>query len=122
VSDLTEIVDTYLAALNEADPARRAELVERAWSSDCLYVDPAHEARGRRAIGALAAGVQERVPGHAFRRTSAVDGHHDQARFSWELAGPDGSVYAAGLDVAELHGDGRLRRITGFFGELVRPG
>jgi hypothetical protein len=118
MSDLTEIVDTYLAGLNETDDDQRRQLIERAWSTDCLYIDPGHEARGRRAIGALAAGVQEQLPGHRFRRTSAVDAHHDQARFAWELVAADGAVAVAGLDVAEVHGDGRLRRVTGFFGEL----
>ncbi|MCW2567846.1 MAG: nuclear transport factor 2 family protein [Mycobacterium sp.] len=118
MSDLTETVDTYLAGLNEADPDRRGDLIERAWTTDCLYVDPGHEARGRRAIGALAAGVQEQLPGHRFRRTSDVDGHHGRTRFGWELVGPDGVVAVAGIDVVELHGDGRLRRVTGFFGDL----
>ena len=59
MSDLTDTIDTYLAAWSEQDDAARAELV-----------------------------------------------------------GPDGTVALKGLDVGEVGDDGRLRRITGFFGEL----
>jgi hypothetical protein len=31
---------------------------------------------------------------------------------------PDGTVALAGIDVGEVGEDGRLRRITGFFGDL----
>ena len=51
------------------------------------------------------------VPAH-------IDEHHGYLRFAWELVGPDGTVALTGLDVGELADDGRLRRITGFFGEL----
>ena len=34
------------------------------------------------------------------------------------VVGPDGTVAVSGIDVGELADDGRLRRITGFFGEL----
>ena len=70
------------------------------------------------ALGAMVAAVQARFPGHRFYRTSGVDVHHDQVRFAWELRGPDGAVAAAGIDVGGLASDGRLSRITGFFGEV----
>ena len=40
MSDLTATVDTYLAAWNETDPARRAELVEQVWAPDGTLTDP----------------------------------------------------------------------------------
>src|SRR5215813_9380700 len=118
MSEVTAVVDTYLAMWNETDPGRRRAHVERAWAEDGRYVDPMLEAAGHAAIGEMVAGVQARFPGHRFRRTSGVDAHHDQVRFGWVLAGPDGAVTVAGIDVGEVASDGRLRRITGFFGEL----
>lgn len=111
------VVDAYLAAWNETDADRRAALVERAWTAEGRYRDPLLEADGREAIAAMAAGVQASYPGTAFRRTTEIDGHHDLLRFGWELAGPDGPV-VAGVDIAELAPDGRLRAVTGFFGDL----
>src|SRR5207253_2106686 len=104
--------------LNEADPGRRATLVEQAWTPDGRWVDPPIEARGHAAIGDMVAAVHAQFPGHVFRRASAIDAHHDQLRFAWELVAPGGEVAVAGIDVGELAPDGRLRRITGFIGEL----
>jgi hypothetical protein len=118
MSDVTTTVDTYLAMWNEQDPMRRLGHIEQAWTRDGSYVDPALEAQGHTALSEMVGAVQERFPDHRFRRTSAVDAHHDRVRFAWELAGPDGSVAVAGLDVGELDESGRLRRIAGFFGEL----
>jgi hypothetical protein len=118
MSDITKTVDTYLAMWNETDPARRAEHIERAWVRDARYVDPQLEAEGRTALSDMVAAVQTRFPGHRFRRVSEVDAHHDKVRFAWELAAPDGSIVVAGIDIGELASDGRLQRVTGFFGAL----
>jgi hypothetical protein len=118
MNDLTTTVDTYLSAYGEPDAARRAELIGRAWAADGRLVDPPLAAEGHAGISDMAAAVQEQFADHRFRRVSAIDGHHDQFRFAWELVGPDGTVAVSGLDVGELAGDGRLRRITGFFGDL----
>jgi hypothetical protein len=118
MSDVTTIVDTYLAMWNETDAARRATHIARAWTADGRYVDPLLEAESHGAIDEMVAAVQTKYPGHRFRRVSGVDAHHDQLRFAWELVAPDGGVVAAGIDVGALATDGRLRHIAGFFGEL----
>jgi hypothetical protein len=118
MSDVATTVDAYLAMWNETGPARRAEHIERAWADDGHYVDPLLEAEGHAALSDMVAGVHAQYPGHRFRRVSGIDTHHDQLRFAWELAAPDGAVTVAGIDVGALVSDGRLQRITGFFGEL----
>ena len=40
----------------------------------------------------MASAVQAQFPGHTFRRTSAVDGHHGFARYEWEMLAPDGTA------------------------------
>lgn len=120
MTDVTATVDTYLAMWNETDPARRAQHIERAWAGDGHYVDPLLEAAGHSALGAMVDGVQAKFPGHRFRRTSGIDTHHDQVRFAWELAAPDGAVVVTGIDVGALAPDGRLQRIAGFFGDLPK--
>ena len=118
-TDLTATVDAYLSAWNERDPDRRAELIERAWAPDGRLVDPPLTGDGHAGIDAMARAMHEHYPGHRFRRTSGVDAHHDQLRFAWELVADDGTVALTGLDVGQLAGDGRLERVTGFFGELA---
>jgi hypothetical protein len=120
MSTITETVDTYLSMWNETDAGRRAEIIARAWTVDGRYADPQLEAAGHAALSEMVAAVQERFPGHRFRRTSGVDAHHDAVRFGWELVAPDGSVTVPGVDIGILAADGRLQQITGFFGELPR--
>jgi SnoaL-like protein len=118
MSDVTTLVDTYLAMWNETDPARRAAHIAHAFTPTARYVDPQLEAEGHAALGEMVAGVQARFPGYRFRRISGVDSHHAELRFGWELAGPDGGRVVAGIDVGAMAPDGRLARVTGFFGEL----
>jgi SnoaL-like domain len=117
MSDVVTTVDAYLEMWNETDPVRRAELIERAWTREGRYVDPLFDAAGHRELHNMVERVHEQFPGHRFRRTSGVDAHHDQVRFTWELAAPDGAVTAAGVDVGAVDDDGRLRNIVGFLGE-----
>lgn len=116
--DLTSTVDGYLAAYGEPDAQRRAELIAAVWADDGQLLDPPLTGEGHDGIGAAAEALQQQFPGHAFRRTSGVDAHHDRLRFAWELVGPDGGAVLTGADFGELAPDGRLRRITGFFGDV----
>ncbi len=113
---LNAIVDGYFAMWNETDPTRRQVVIAATWTPDASYVDPMFAADGYEALDALVAGAQTQFPGHRFRPTSAIDAHHDRVRWGWELVGLDGGApVAAGVDVAVLAPDGRLRAVTGFF-------
>jgi len=121
-TDVTTTIDTYLAMWNEPDRATRLALIERAWTTEGRYVDPVQEARGHDALSAMVDAIQEQFPGQRFRRQSGVDSHHDQVRFAWDLAAPDGAVTVAGVDVGVVADDGRLVSITGFFGDPPEDG
>lgn len=115
--DLTTVVDTHLAAYGEPDAAIRERLLAEAWAPDGVLLDPPITGEGRDGIARAAAALQQQFPGHGFRRTTAVDAHHGVARYGWVLESPDGTAVLAGLDVADVDAEGRLRRIVGFFGE-----
>jgi hypothetical protein len=118
MTDLETTIDNYLAAWTEADPGHRSALVEQVWADHGRLIDPPLATAGHEGISEMAATMQAQFPGHSFRRASGIDAHHDHFRFAWELVGPDGTVTVAGIDVGELADDGRLQRITGFFGPL----
>jgi hypothetical protein len=120
MSDLTTIIDTHLEAYGEPDEARRMTLIEKVWAPDGVLLDPPLDGTGHDGISAAAAAVNQHYPGHRFRRTTAIDEHHDVARYGWELVGRDGAVAIAGVDVVEVR-DGQLQRVAGFFGELPPP-
>lgn len=106
MSDVSTLVDPYLAMWNETDTTRRAQHIARAWAADGRYVDPLLEAEGHAALTDMVAGVQATFPGHQFRRLSGVDVHHRELRFAWELIGPGGTVVVSGIDVGAVGADG----------------
>lgn len=117
MSDLTHLIDTYLAAYSEPEPTRRQELVGQAWADDGRLVDPPMQAVGHAEIHAMAEAVQQQFPRTRFRRASAVQEHHGFARYAWVLVDEQDDVALTGMDVVELATDGRLARVVGFFGD-----
>lgn len=114
MSDFTDLAERYIAAWNETDPATRLRAVEELYSRDARYVDPLVVAEGREEIDATIGAVQAQFPGFAFSLAGPVDGHHDQARFSWQL-GPEGAAAPiAGFDVAVVNARGELQTVLGF--------
>jgi nuclear transport factor 2 (NTF2) superfamily protein len=108
-------VARYFEAWNAREPGTRGKAVIAAWTADGAYTDPLAVATGHEEIAAVIGAVHERFPGFVFRLSGAVDGHHDTARFSWELVSEtDGSAPVAGSDVITLDEDGRIRSVHGF--------
>lgn len=114
---VTALVDRHLAAYCDPDTVSRTATVTAIWQPDGRLVDPPFEAAGHDAIVGITDAVLGHYPGHAFRRTTAVDAHHAHARYGWVLEGPDGTAAVAGTDVVTVV-DGRLALVVGFFGDL----
>jgi hypothetical protein len=110
-----DAVARYFEAWNAEDPAARAKAVAAAWTEEGGYTDPLADVSGHEGIAAVIAAAREQFPGFEFRLAGGVDGHHDTARFSWELvSAADGSAPVAGSDVITLDGQGRIRAVLGF--------
>jgi hypothetical protein len=115
MSDVTTLVQDYIASFNETDPARRRQLIDRVWAEDATYIDPVMAGDGRDGIDRMVAGAQAQFPGHRFEPALAPDAHHDRVRFGWRLVSEaDGATVAVGTDFGVLDDGGRLRSITGF--------
>ena len=115
----TAAIDSYVAAWNETDDAKRNALLEASVGADLWYRDPMLEADNRDAFSATLAFVQQNFPGHVLTRTSGVDAHHDLVRFNWALGLPGEEPVFTGVDVAKYDAVGKLHRIIGFAGERV---
>jgi hypothetical protein len=114
-------VARYFEAWNAREPEARTKAVAAARAVGGGYTDPPPEGGppadvvGHDKIAAVIAAAHEQFPGFVFRISGPVDGHHDTARFSWELVGEaDRSAPVAGSDVITLAGDGRIRTVHGF--------
>ena len=118
MSDFQAIAERYIATWNEADPSVRRRAIDDLWAEDGRYVDPLAEAEGRAAIDATIGAVQAQFPGFVFQLAGPVDAHHDQARFTWELAQPGAEALVVGFDVAVLDAQGQLKSVLGFLDKV----
>jgi len=117
-----DVVAAYVAAWNEPDGDRRRELLARSWADDATYCDPAVLLEGREALFEHARRFAERWPGATIEVTSGIDEHHGFVRFTWRVAGPDGTTLRHGTDFGTVGSHGRLTGIVGFFGSPGPPG
>ncbi|WP_031480223.1 nuclear transport factor 2 family protein [Streptomyces bicolor] len=114
-------VARYFEAWNAREPGALARAVATAWNPLGGYTDPLADVHGHEGIAAVVAAAQARFPGFTFRLTGSVDGHHDTARFSWELVSETGDTSSTGLpapvagtDVITLDREGRIFSVLGF--------
>jgi hypothetical protein len=114
--NVEEVVALYASAWSAPDAAERRCALERAWADAGVYADPTARVEGRDALVEHIGGFHAQMPGARIVLTSGVDAHHDAVRFTWALRAADGTTVTEGIDFGELAADGRLRRITGFFG------
>ena len=121
MSNLTSLVDRYIAMWNETDARRRRTLIAEIWSETASYRDPKLEADGPEGIDAMVERVQATYPGLRFKLTSEIEAHHDALRFRWELAPEGGPAFVKGTDFAVVAGE-RLQAMTGFFDAVNQPG
>ncbi len=108
------LAERYITTWNDTDAASRRRAVDELWAPDARYVDPMVIAEGRDQIDATIGAVQAQFPGLVFRLAGPVDGHHDQARFTWELGPAGGEALVVGFDVAIVDDEGRLSQVRGF--------
>ena len=118
MSELNALIDAHLAAYADPDASRRAAAVQRIWAAGGQLIDPPAAAIGHAQISQQADQLLAQFPGHRFVRSSGIDSHHGFARYGWQLLGPSGAVVLEGIDIAQLDPEGRLARVTGFFGPL----
>jgi hypothetical protein len=111
------VVRRYLDAFNDTDEKRRRATIGELYSETADYVDPHVALKGPAQIDAFIAGVQQKYPGVVFRLGSAVDAHHDQARFTWHAGPPGEKPLAIGFDVLVFE-RGRIAKVYGFYDQL----
>jgi hypothetical protein len=119
-----EVIEAYLAAVNERDGAARGSLLEAAVTDGFAFTGIVQQAEEREAfnrlIGEFLARDEEEDPAQILR-TTEVDAHHGWVRFGWALQTASGDIVStpegeeiAGWYVGQLAPDGRLERIIVF--------
>ena len=118
MTDYNDMARRYIDTWNETDPTARRDAVDQLYTEDARYVDPMGVADGREAIAALIGAVQQQFPGFTFRLAGPVDGHHNQARFGWELGPAGAEAPIVGFDVAVSDEAGHIQAVLGFLDKV----
>jgi len=113
-----DLAQRYIDAWNETDAGARRTAVDKLYTDDARYIDPLAVAQGREAIASMIGAAQEQFAGFSFRLVGPVDGHHNQARFGWELGPAGGEAPIVGFDVVVTDDDGRITTVLGFLDKV----
>jgi hypothetical protein len=105
----------YAAAWSRDEHARPDEL-RACLVDDVGYADPDRVVEGAGALSDYMAQFQKNIPGAAFEIVAVLH-HHDRSLARWRLRGADGTVLLTGTSAAVHAADGRLRLVSGFFGD-----
>lgn len=117
MTDAPESLDKMLAVWNSRDPAEKHALADAALEHNVHFVDPNHNILGRTAFLAMVEGVQGKIPGAVYSRTSRVDIQNNHCRYHWAIHTGQ-KLLMAGFDVTEVNDAGKIVKVIGFFGEL----
>ena len=107
-AELEQAVDGYVAAWNEVDPVRRADLLVRSVTDDFEFTGPTGTFRGRQAVEGLIVALQTRMAGAVVARSGPVEG----GTFRWAIVTVAGATLLEGVDEVEAAPDGRLSRVS----------
>ena len=118
---LNNVVLAYIEAWSTPDEAVRRDLLDASLADDASYTDPAYEVRGKEEIAShIGRSLSGRPTGG---RSWGPDPDQQRGRpaprvdsLLWVMVDPQDQLLLEGMDFVELAGDGRLQRITGFFG------
>jgi len=122
MSNVNELVVSYVAAWNERDSKSRRELVAKTWTDNGTYVDAIRHAEGIAAIDSMIEAAQKQFPGYRLRLVSGIETHNGYLRFSWAAGGsPEAPLYLGGTDFATVAKDGRLQSVAGFADATPAP-
>ena len=119
-ADAARLVDRYIEAWNETDPAARRDVIARTYTEDATYLDPLLSGVGHAGIDTMIGAAQPQFGGARFRLTGDIDAYHDVVRYAWAL-GPEDAPLLSGVDFGVI-ADGRFRSITGFFDFMPATG
>ena len=118
-TDLSAVVDDYIAVWNETDAAARKARIEKLWAEDAVYTDPLASVVGRDGFDQVLQGAQDQFKGMQFVRGTTFDAHHNVVRFTWDLVpAPGAEAIAVGFDVAVAGADGKISGVSGFIDKM----
>lgn len=112
---LRETWATYESAWSESDPGKRRALLRQTLDEAFIYCDPLTRTETHDALSTYIGELQRTIPGLSIVTTSFAE-HHDACLVTWTLQDGNHAPVAKGMTCGEIHGNGRLRKATVFYG------
>jgi hypothetical protein len=112
------VVDTYIRAASERDPATRAAMLEACFAADGRIVSRSREIRGRAALADEIARLLADPQLLRIRVLSAIDAGATTFRFRSVVERRDGVNFEF-FDAGEVDSSGRISLVLTFAGPLV---
>lgn len=116
---VTQSLDLFGKAWNEPDAAKREALINEAWIENGEFMDPVNQIKGRKNLLLIITDFVTRYPGAEVIQTSTIDQHHSVYRASWKIILANGEPLIEGTDFGEFNKDGKITRVTSFFGPVT---
>ena len=121
MSEVLEVLETYVEAFAEKVASRRGELLGRCLTPDAEIWGHSQVYAGHAAISEKIAGFHVNFPNCRLVLASGLFSFENIVRFGVAIVGPDGAVVARGETVMELARDGRFRRIVTLWDMVLPP-
>ena len=115
---IERVVDTYIRAARERDPAQREQLLEECFAVDGRFVTRHRVIVGRAALAADMARFHAHFRWRSIRLLSAVDTGSTTFRFRGAVEFEDGRL-AESSDVGEVNAEGKISLLITFDGPLA---
>ena len=112
------VVDTFIRAWKEPDPAVRVSMLETCFAEDGRFVTRSREIRGRAALAAEMTRIRADPELLQIRLASAIDARGTTFRYRGAADCRDGTSLEA-FDVGEVDADGRICLVLTFAGPLA---
>lgn len=108
--------DKWFAAWNEADAAKRRELLEACATPEVTFADDYGMLRGYEDLMGQITAVHHFMPGMSVHRAGEAMQCQGNAIVRWEMRDAQGNVKGKGMNTVMFAPDGRMARVVGFWG------
>lgn len=109
--DYGDLAKRYVALWNEDDDEKRRAMIVDLWAVDGRHVAPSIDVKGYAELVARVTRSHDRWvagEGYRFRLAGEPAGHHDVARFTWEMVDGAGAVESVGTEILALDDHGKI--------------
>ncbi len=114
-----ESLDMMLAIWNSSDPEEIERLAAKSLEHNVHFADPTHNIIGRELFVEMVHRTHKRIPGAVYSRASRIDIQNNFCRYHWEIHQGD-KLLVEGFDVTETNDAGKVVKVLGFFGPLIK--